>query len=148
MLRILFRTVVVLMVVVGLRPALAQPDPPRKQPPVTPWGVSSSASAFRNHAEWLPKMAAAGVTTVRLFPEWPGIEPKKGTWTWDQADALVRHADENQIEISGILMGSPPGSKASHRFPMEDLERWSNFVTAVVGRYHKHIRYWEVWNEG
>ena len=45
-------------------------------------------------------------------------------------------------------MGSPPGTKAVHAFPMDNLDDWSNYVSAVVGRYHKHVRYWEVWNEG
>jgi len=114
----------------------------------SPWGVSSSASAFRNHAEWFPKMTAAGVTSVRLFPEWRGLEPKRGTWKWDDADALVKSAEENRLELTGILMGSPPGSKAVHAFPMDDLDGWSNYVSAVAGRYRKQVRYWEVWNEG
>ncbi|MDB5355807.1 MAG: hypothetical protein JWN24_2260 [Phycisphaerales bacterium] len=96
---------------------------------------------------WLPMMSAAGVSTVRLFPEWRDIEPSKGTWNWDRCDALVKAAADNHIEINGILMGSPPGSKASHAFPMDDLDGWSDYVSAVVGRY-KQIRYWEVWNEG
>ena len=40
------------------------------RPRVTPWGISSSASSFRNHEEWFPKMAEAGVSTIRMFPEW------------------------------------------------------------------------------
>lgn len=52
--------------------------------------------------------AFAGITTVRLFPPWRGFEPMKGTWRWEQGDALMRAARENKIEISAILMGSPP----------------------------------------
>jgi hypothetical protein len=149
--RILFRAIVYLIPIVtaiGVRPTSARSDPPQKELPATPWGVSSSASAFRNHAEWFPKMAAAGVTSVRLFPEWRGVEPKKGTWKWDDADALVKAAGENQIEITGLLMGSPPGTKAVHAFPMDDLDGWSDYVSAVAGRYTKQIHCWEVWNEG
>jgi hypothetical protein len=117
-------------------------------PAATPWGVSSSASAFRNHQEWFPKMSTAGVTSVRLFPEWRGLEPKKGMRKWDDADALVQSAADNKLEITAILMGSPPGTKTVHAFPMDDLDGWSNYVSAVVGRYSKQIRHWEVWNEG
>jgi hypothetical protein len=134
--------------VIGVHPTSAQPDPRQKESAATPWGVSSSASAFGNHAEWLPKMAAAGAATVRLFPEWRGVEPKKGAWKWDDTDTLVKAAGENQIEITVALMGSPPGTTAVHAFPMDDLVGWSGFVTAAVGRYNKQIRYWEVWNEG
>jgi hypothetical protein len=124
----------------------AFPDAPEK--PAAPWGVSSSASAFRNHTEWFPKMAQVGITSVRLFPEWRTLEPRKGTWKWDDADALVKSAGENQLEITGILMGSPPGTKAVHAFPMDDLDGWASYVAAVAGRYQKQIRFWEVWNEG
>jgi len=135
-------------VIVGGRPLSAQPPSPERQPAVTPWGVSSSASAYRDHAAWLPKMAAAGVSTVRLFPEWNGFQTKDGAWKWELGDALVKSAAENTIEINAILMGSPPGAKASHAFPMDNLEGWSTYVSSVVGRYKKHIHYWEVWNEG
>jgi hypothetical protein len=56
---------------------------------VSPWGISSSASSFRNHEEWFPKMAEAGVSTIRLFPEWRGFQPKSGTWHWADGDRLV-----------------------------------------------------------
>jgi hypothetical protein len=114
---------------------------------VSPWGISSSASSFRNHEEWFPKMAEAGVSTIRMFPEWRGFEPKSGTWHWADGDRLVKSAADYQLEINGILMGSPPGTKAVHAFPMDNLDDWSRYVSAVVGRYEQ-IRHWEVWNEG
>jgi Glycosyl hydrolase family 10 len=130
----------------GVSPALAQRNSPPH--PLSPWGVSSSASSFRNHADWFPKMSAAGVSMVRLFPEWRAFEPMKGTWKWDHADALVKAAGKNKIEINAILMGSPPGSQKVHAFPMNDLEGWSRYVSTVVGRYKGQVRFWEVWNEG
>jgi hypothetical protein len=93
-------------------------------------------------------MSAAGVTTVRLFPEWRDFEPARGTWKWERADALIEAAAKNNIEISAILMGSSPEDKRVHAFPMSDLDGWSSFVSAVVGRYKKRIHNWEVWNEG
>jgi polysaccharide biosynthesis protein PslG len=118
------------------------------QPARSTFGVSSSASAFKDHADWFPMMASAGVTSVRLFPEWNGFETDAGTWRWDAGDALVKNAKANELEITGILMGSPPAAKAAHTFPMAYLERWSAYVAAVVGRYKGDIHYWEVWNEG
>jgi hypothetical protein len=139
---------VLILAMIGLVPTSGRPDTPGRPSAANPWGVSSSASAFRDHQDWLPKMAAAGVATVRLFPEWRSIEPGKGKWTWDACDTLVKVAGENKIEISGILMGSPPGAKAVHAFPMDDLAGWSDYVAAVVGRYGQQVRHWEVWNEG
>lgn len=115
---------------------------------VTPWGISSSASSFRNHAEWFPKMAEAGVSTVRLFPEWRGFESPAGQWKWNDGDLLVKSASQHRLQINAVLMGSPPSAKSVHAFPMEHLPDWSRYVEAVVGRYKNDIRYWEVWNEG
>ena len=128
--------------------ALISAQERKTDPVISPWGISSSAGSTRNHTEWMPKMAAAGITSVRLFPEWNGFETTRGTWNWDRADALVEDAAKNNIEITAILMGSPPGSKKSHAFPMDDLEGWSIYVTKVVDRYQKRVHCWEVWNEG
>ena len=139
------------MVVALIYPPVARRSraSPRLKTRVSPWGISSSSSSFRNHTEWFPTMSAAGVATVRLFPEWRGLEPTKGTWKWDHADTLVKSAADNKIEINGILMGSAPWSNAkAHAFPMDNLEHWSGYVSTVVGRYKDKIHYWEVWNEG
>ena len=53
-----------------------------------------------------------------------------------------RHRDRRDFD------GSPPGARAVHAFPMDDLDGWSDYVAAVVGRYKKQVRHWEVWNEG
>ena len=148
-----FRTLLptVLAVAVGLLTIFSAPawqEQRSQEPAAGPWGISSSAGSTRNVSEWFPKMSAAGVTTVRLFPEWRDFEPTKGAWKWDRADALVEAAAKNRIEINAILMGSSPSDKKSHAFPMDDLEGWSNFVSTVVGRYKKRIHCWEVWNEG
>jgi hypothetical protein len=121
----------------------------RAQVTESPWGIAGSSSSARDIAEWFPQMAAAGVTTVRLFPEWRGTEPAKGNWQWDRTDALPKAAAMNKIEINGILMGSTPWVKGKgHAFPMDHLEDWSDYVTGVVGHYKGQVRYWEVWNEG
>ncbi len=93
-------------------------------------------------------MSAAGVSTVRLFPEWPGFEARKGQMNWSDGDRLLKSASEHRLEINAILMGSAPGTKAGHTFPMEHLDDWRGYVSSVVGRYGNQVRYWEVWNEG
>lgn len=115
--RILFGTLMFFfgtIAVAKAEPALARPDQPLRRPSISPWGVSSSASAFKDHADWFPKMASAGVTTVRLFPSWRTIETIEGAWHWDKVDSLVATAAENRIEISGLLLGSPPGAATPH----------------------------------
>ncbi len=140
--------IVVTLAAVQAHQASAQNTTPEKKTTSTPWGLSSSAGSTRNAAEWLPKVAAAGVTTVRMFPEWRNFEPKTGTWNWTGGDALVKAATDNRIEINAILMGAAPEAKAVHAFPMENLDGWSNYVSKVVERYKDRVHYWEVWNEG
>lgn len=114
-----------------------------------PWGIASSSSARRNMDEWFPKVSAAGVEWIRLSPEWRGIEPVKGSWKWDNFDALLASADSNSLRISAILMGCAAWSKdGGHAFPMTHLDDWSTYVATVVDRYRSRIHHWEVWNEG
>jgi len=114
-----------------------------------PWGIATSASGMNGAAEWMPRLHDVGVTTARAFPEWPVVESRKGEWHWEKADALVKAAVDNHMEITACMMGSAPGSKEKpHTCPMSDLEGWSNFIGQSVTRYKDRIHYWEVWNEG
>jgi hypothetical protein len=117
--------------------------------PPSPWGVSASASSSREIDDWFPVVSAAGVTTVRLFPEWRGVEPTQGNWKWDSADRIVDAAAKHNLTVNGVLMGSTPWSKAKiHAFPIDNLDGWANFVGQSIARYRGKIEYWEVWNEG
>jgi hypothetical protein len=114
-----------------------------------PWGIATSASGMGGATEWMPRLHEAGAATARAFPEWPGVEPRKGEWHWEKADALVKAATDNHIEVTAVMMGTVPGSKEKpHTFPMSDLEGWSGFIGQSVARYKDRIHYWEVWNEG
>ena len=124
------------------RPATAQEN-------VNPWGIASSASGFKDMREWMPRVAEAGAGTVRMWPEWGQVEPKKGEWNWSAADAIVDTAKAGKLRVNGILMGSVPGSKGgSHAFPMSDLEGWSEYVRQTVAHAKGAVQHWEVWNEG
>jgi hypothetical protein len=115
----------------------------------SPWGIAASSGSARDRAAWFPKVAAAGATSVRLFPEWRALEPARGDRRWEAADAVLASADEHRLRVNGILMGSTPwASKKAHAFPMDHLDDWSAFVSAAVGRYRGRVRDWEVWNEG
>ena len=63
-----------------------------------------------------------------------------------------RHAGESRRRTQAGDQRDPNGIAAGcekvHAFPMDNLDDWSRYVSAVVGRYQKQVRYWEVWNEG
>ncbi|MGC4002817.1 MAG: endo-1,4-beta-xylanase [Pirellulales bacterium] len=130
------------------RSAVAVPAAAQSKKP-SPWGISSSAGSRRTHAEWFPLMKEAGVRTVRSFPTWSNVEPKKGEWNWKQCDEMIADAEKNGLELNGIFMGKCPWTEGGiHRFPMENLDDWASYVEQIVGRYKGKVTYWEVWNEG
>jgi hypothetical protein len=140
----IFLTVTTIVLLLAASSARGQSD---GQP--SPWGIAASASSAKNYAEWFPVMSAAGVRSVRLFPEWRGVEPAVGKWTWERTDALVKTAVDNNLQITGLIFGSMPWSRnKSHAFPMDNLDAWSTYTGALVGRYKKQIHHWEIWNEG
>ena len=96
-----------------------------------------------------PAGAAEKPGVMAAATRWPTIEPRKGEWNWEKADALVKAATDNHFEITACMMGTVPWSgEKSHTFPMSDLEAWSGFIGQSVARYKDRIHYWEVWNEG
>lgn len=116
---------------------------------LSPWGISTSSSGLKDAEAWFPKMHEAGLGSVRFFPEWNGVERKKGAWNWARTDALVNAAVENKLRVTAVMMGSVPWSKDKpHTFPMSDLDGWSEFIGQSVARYKDRIHHWEIWNEG
>lgn len=116
---------------------------------LSPWGIATSSSGLKDAESWFPKMREAGLGSVRFFPEWNGVERKKGEWNWARTDALVDSAVQNKLRVTAVMMGSVPWSKDKpHTFPMSDLEGWAGFIGESVGRYKDRIQHWEIWNEG
>jgi hypothetical protein len=113
-----------------------------------PFGVGSSAQASGLYTSWMPKMAAAGVKWVRLFPEWNQIEPSAGTWTWSLMDSMLNSAAGNNLNISGLFLYNASWINSNtHTFPTNNYPAWSAYVSNVVRHAAGRVRYWEVWNE-
>ena len=85
----------------------------------------------------------------------PGsIHPEEKTWDFAQADALVKFAEANHLQIFGhnLLWHNQTadwffrnGDRAATR--EELLARLKNHIDTVVGRYKGKIRGWDVVNE-
>ncbi len=102
------------------------------------------------YPRFTPKLEQAGVKWLRLFPEWQTIQPRQGQWNWEISDRLVADARASKIQILGLWCYFAPWTSAdggTRRGPIKEMQYWRDYVSATVSRYHKDIKYWEVWNE-
>ena len=128
--------------------ALGQGADPRDD--LSPWGVASGAEWFSDYAKFNPLLKNAGVQWLRGFYEWQSIQPKQGEWNWVLTDRLVENAKFNNIHLAYAFAYFATWASAeggTRRFPVKDMQFWRDYVSGMVSRYHKDIRYWEVWNE-
>ncbi len=109
--------------------------------------MATSAESRGEHATLYPELKQAGVTLMRAWPEWGRIQPGRGQWNWSECDALLRSAADNQIELVGGLWYLANWASSNGRFPIPDMNDWSNYVYTMVSRYRGVVRYWECWNE-
>ena len=133
---------------------LVAADPP---PLGGSFGIASSGESFGDHPKLFPLLREAGVSMVRSFPEWPTLEPERGRFTWEAADALVASARKNEIQVLGVLCYLAPWASSApldadhgartRTFPLKDIEYWREYVAATVARYRDDITHWEVYNE-
>ena len=101
-------------------------------------------------------MKDAGVQALRLPIRWTTIEPERGKWDFTKVDRVVRVLRDSHIELLPVLMSVPPWASGINpaevkgfpdTFRAKRAEDWQEYVRQVVMRYHKEIRYWEIWNE-
>ncbi len=115
-----------------------------------PFGIASGAEWSGDYPRFEPMLSEAGVRWLRYFPEWHALQPKQGEWDWQRADDFVAKARENHIQLTAPLAYFAPWASSGNdtrTFPVKDMEFWKEFVAGVVGRYHRDIQCWEVWNE-
>lgn len=125
---------------------LALPFAPAADPP-NPYGVCAHLPRGDEYAtaeRELQQMRRMGIGWVRSDFSWGGVQHKKGgPWQFDHTDKVLDWAEANGVTVLPILNYSVPWANPAH----EHLDEWTAYVRAVVGRYHKRLRYWEVWNE-
>ncbi len=62
---------------------------------------------------------------------------------WDRYDTIMANYQELGLSVVGMLAYGPDNGV----YTRPDLDWWSEYVTAVVDRYHDQISVWEIWNE-
>ena len=113
------------------------------------FGIAPSGECGRDLPRIFPLMGEAGVSMMRCFPEWPGIQPARGQWNFEGSDRLVKMARDSKIKLLGIFCYLTPwaSSGGTRTFPIKDIQYWREYVQGVVTRYRNDIDHWEVYNE-
>lgn len=88
-----------------------------------------------------------GVALVRVEFPWPLIEPQRGSFDWARADAILLAAGSHNVQLQPILVYTPAWSDSGGMTLAPGNVDFASFVSAIVGRYHTTIHYWELWNE-
>ncbi|MDQ4075610.1 MAG: cellulase family glycosylhydrolase [Chloroflexota bacterium] len=111
----------------------------------------------------LDMIAAAGFRWIRQEFTWEDLEIHRDDWfvdlrnneirnAWRKYDQIVDLAEARDIEIIARLSNPPTWSRAAGdelgaKAPPDYLERYGDYVEAVVSRYRGRIKYYQVWNE-
>ncbi len=91
-----------------------------------------------------------GATTIVEFFPWAYFEPTPGNRTWHQADRIIRHAENQGIQVIarlGLVPGwARPEGTPANTLPDDSFDEFAAYAAAFVARYPtiKHII---VWNE-
>jgi len=120
---------------------------------LSPFGVGSCYTNNRSaadNARWIPQMEAIGLHSYRTpHTDWGAVESAEGKWSWETLDQQMDYLTEHGMNFGGTLIGNPrwntkdrPGS-----LPVNNIEGWSAYVSAVVQHSKGRIKRWEVWNE-
>jgi len=154
-LRSVFAVLFLLSVTLTSVPAQDQPAPgvsdaDYAKTEASPWGICTGAEWRGEFAKVDPLLQEAGVTWLRGLVEWNGLEPKKGEFNWERADAMVASARKHGIHFNGTLgfaakWATTDGS--TRTVPLKNNQDWSDYCRALMSRYKDDIDHWEVWNE-
>lgn len=93
-------------------------------------------------------------TIVQFFP-WAYFEPSDGVYTWNQADMIVRHAENQGIRIIARLGLVPSWARPDvedsyttlNYLPDESFDDFAEFASIFAERYKGTIDHIIIWNE-
>ena len=100
------------------------------------------ASVIRSRLRPATTTALGQARRVEL--PWPLIEPQRGVFDWTRADAIVLAAGSHNVQLQPVLVYTPAWSDSGGMTLAPGNGDYAAFVSAVVGRYHTTIHYWEL----
>jgi len=121
--------------------------------PVLGANIDLAALSGAQRAAALDRLAAAGVTSVRMELDWNRVEPKPGEFVWGAFDAAVSDARARKIAV--VLVLGPCASWAvnpSWQVPADQkprsvpksVELWRRYVKASVLHFRDRVHCWQV----
>lgn len=105
---------------------------------------ASTRNADLDKAKW------AGAHWVRLSFNWPTLEPRRGSYNWGPADALVSAALKRGFHVMAIGAYTPAWARSGGNTstPPTNSGDYGDFMAAAARRYARYgVRAWEIWNE-
>lgn len=119
--------------------------------PESPFGMGIYLNRYGGDAAGLALMERAaqmareaGVKWSREDFSWGRIERARGAFDWSYYDELVACARRNGITVYAIVGYWTGWTKP---YTSEGIDDYVRFVRALVQRYRKEIKQWEIWNE-
>ncbi|NJO06464.1 MAG: glycosyl hydrolase [Chloroflexaceae bacterium] len=99
-------------------------------------------------------LADLNITWVREDFHWHRIQYDRDVWDWTFTDAAMRALLKEDIQVLGVLgpsvgWATPYTGDNPHdvSFYAPDPELFLDYVRAVVARYRRYVKHWEIWNE-
>ena len=92
-----------------------------------------------------------GATRIVEFFPWTYIQPGKNEFNWFQADRLVKHAEEQGIQIIARMGLVPewarPRNTTFNHIEDDSFDEFANFIATFAVRYAGKINHIIIWNE-
>ncbi len=98
----------------------------------------------------LDRMVALGADWIRIDLDWSRIEAEEGSYDWTTTDAIVTGARSRDLRVLGLIAYTPAWARPAgtpDKAPPIEVGDFARYVEALVDRYGRHIRAWEIWNE-
>lgn len=99
-------------------------------------------------------VADLGVEWVREDFHWHRVQPTPMTYDWTFSDAAMRALLQRNINVLGVLGPSVGWATPQRDDPDYDVSFYppeprlfAEYTRAVVHRYKRYVKYWEIWNE-
>jgi O-antigen ligase len=97
-------------------------------------------------------MEAYGFRWLRYRFAWDQMEPRRGSYNWEESDRVVEAARQAGISLIAVLDGAPawaraPEDRGSRFAPPVEVRDYGDWVQAFVERYGDIIDHYQIWNE-